>query len=215
MDNLLNRHGNFEAAYYGLFTHLLHMFNQMIEQKIFVVPQFRLRWRPLSTRFAVPDFVLTDPEGWIGGGVELKRASRIPGQPHEFNSMLFSMACIQAADQAKAVFRSGIKGPARPIPWLVSQGSWLSLRTFGPFPDAHLVTRGHRSNSSADYAVSAALEEHRQRQDLDYRDQAVLIESDEGLSTVVQFVTMVVSVSTIHMPWLMSTALQEGFLRSD
>ena len=67
------------------------------------------------------------------------------------------LAALQAADQVKAGVKNGAVPDDQSIEWIVAIGPYFIVRSFGPFSEVELDTRGHRPNLSGDAIVGELL----------------------------------------------------------
>ena len=70
----------------------------------------------------------------------------------------FASAIKQASDQMKVVIKNGAAPQDEVISWIISVCPYFIVKSFGPFNQAVLDTRGHRPNPSGDVQVTKAIE---------------------------------------------------------
>lgn len=162
-----------ESECYAVFTEALCFHRTTLPLGSFqIFPQLRLRWKPgdpLDRRSLIPDLGIgrlrRDGIFHLQGGVEQKRMiqemSQFPAPSDAELELIaryaFQTGCRQAFDQVKTAIKNSNLPNDRRIQWVIAVGPYFIIKECGPFTQADLETRGHRSNPSGDAAVTAFL----------------------------------------------------------
>lgn len=134
-----------------------------------VFAQLRIDWNPHDPedrRSSIPDIglgrFLPDGNKRLQGGSEQKKAIEsmrdLPppivllkdGEVRE----KMREAIFQASDQIKSAIKNGFLPYDETIQWITSVGPYFLIHSFGPFNEAHLITRTHRKNESGDSKIT-------------------------------------------------------------
>lgn len=134
-----------------------------------VFAQLRIDWNPHDPedrRSSIPDIglgrFLPDGNKRLQGGSEQKKAIEsmrdLPppivllkdGEVRE----KMREAIFQASDQIKSAIKNGFLPYDETIQWITSVGPYFLIHPFGPFNEAHLITRTHRKNESGDSKIT-------------------------------------------------------------
>ena len=174
-------HSAGESVGYGLLNEMLEEHRRLRQRGDFLIfPQLQLRWNPRNPRDLrsnLPDLGLgrlIPPGGrlYIQGGAEHKKPilplmSGLPPPAAIHSSSeardAFASAIKQASDQVKVVIKNGAAPQDEVISWIISIGPYFIVKSFGPFNQAELDTRGHRLNSSGDVRVAKAIQKAMER----------------------------------------------------
>ena len=174
-------HSAGESVGYGLLNEMLEEHRRLRQRGDFLIfPQLQLRWNPRNPRDLrsnLPDLGLgrlIPPDGrlCIQGGAEHKKPilplmSGLPPPAAIHSSSeardAFASAIKQASDQVKVVIKNGAAPQDEVISWIISIGPYFIVKSFGPFNQAELDTRGHRPNSSGDVRVAKAIQKAMER----------------------------------------------------
>ena len=163
-----------EDVTYAVFTEFL-IEHKNPGHRFIVYPQLSLKWKPEDEndrRAEVPDvgvgnFTLpgTNPPFKLRFGVEAKRAIAVmeslpPASSLRANDDVltaFHHLSYQAKNQAKAAIKNyyPISHGTDTVQWILLIGPYWVPVTFGPFTDAQLTVRAHKTSSSADWKESA------------------------------------------------------------
>lgn len=163
-----------ESVAYGVLTQMLIEHQQLRPRGAFILcPQLRLLWNPVDRqdrRANLPDIGIGRlmPNGikLLQGGAEQKAAiiplmATLPLPSDIIDNTdvrhKVGLAALQAADQVKAAVKNGAVPDDQSIEWIVAIGPYFIVRSFGPFSEAELDTRGHRPNPSGDAIIAELL----------------------------------------------------------
>ena len=160
-----------ESVVYGVLTQMLIEHQQLRPRGAFILcPQLRLLWDPIDPK----DRCANLPDIGIGrlqqggithlqGGAEQKVAIIPPMATLPLSSDIINntelrrkiaLASLQTADQVKAAVKNRAVPENQSIEWIVVIGPYFIVKSFGPFSEAELDTRGHRPNPSGDAITS-------------------------------------------------------------
>ena len=163
-----------EDITYAVFTEFLIQHKDP-GHRFTVYPQLSLKWKPeeeTDRRAEVPDVGVgnftspgTIPSFKLRFGVEAKRALDIMVSLPAAASLVtnddvvtaFHRLSFQAKNQAKAAVKNHypISQGAATVQWILLIGPYWTPVTFGPFTDAQLTVRAHKTSSSEDWKESA------------------------------------------------------------
>src|SRR6266511_2392349 len=150
-----------ESDSYGVMTEMIIEHRAILGRRFIIFPQLRLYWNPQAhgdRRSNIPDIglgrLLPDGTRCLQGGAEQKagiEAMRNFPDPVDIVNdptlrAAMHEATLQASDQVKAAIKNGALPHDVPVKWIVAVGPYFTIRQFGPFNEADLITRGHRVN---------------------------------------------------------------------
>ncbi len=145
------------------------MEHKVPRNRFVIYPQLALPWKPGEnadrrrevTDFGVGNLTLNGPPYFkLRIGAEVKRAlpimTSLPAPSAIEDDMTVKSAFhdlyFQGEDQAKAVIKGGFNFPNRQqIPFLLFVGPYWTSVSYGPFSEAKLTVRTHKTSPSADW----------------------------------------------------------------